>query len=118
MHSIDRFLISFKTDTDKTISSDAMLPNRGMCANLVILIRVNYSSTVTIDFFVFNEPVIEPVEADLGPANIGLFSAMAPSVGSDCLEWSHSDSHAPEWGSLLMMMMISFLALPRRKSNF
>src|SRR6218665_3812948 len=34
------------------------------------------------------------------------FLGLAPSAGSDCLEWSHSDSHAPEWGSLLMMVMM------------
>src|SRR6218665_2828695 len=36
------------------------------------------------------------------------FLRLAPSAGSDCLERTHSDSHAPDWGSLLMMMIYNY----------
>ena len=33
-----------------------------------------------------------------------LFLCLAPNAWPDCLEWTLSDSHAPVWSSLLMMM--------------
>src|SRR6218665_1721173 len=45
------------------------------------------------------------------PAHTWPFLRLAPSAGLDGLEWTHSDSHAPEWGSLLMMMMMMMMMI-------
>ena len=91
-----------------------LIPGSNHLKWLTVLHAVLYRSSISYLFQLVQE-VEHPVsftgtgrgeEGDRHkPANWP-FLRLAPSAGSDCLEWTHSDSHAPEWGSLLMMMNI------------